>query len=442
MKWMNFFKHKTQLHLRHAFGRDINADLSSEEEKLFNNSYEAFIKHQVLDGFDFFLRSLENFFEDKSNKNIIIQKKEENLLLFELYQGSAKVVGRVTKEDFYAEAILVNAKDANVSLKRYILERNYQLTYGCYFSDGEKIKLKIYQNNTIMTPQKIFFPLRELALNADYDKEHIKTEFPTIPLQDIAHIQPLQEEELQVKYEYFLKWIQEVEETALTLPSYEKNMMESFLYLHIFFGMDYLLVPKFKMYQEISKKLQEYFGDNEHSVEDKNEELKRYLEQLKKLSFQEFQENFYNAKYTFNQAENTGYESVVEFIDDSLGKVRWFKHNRYNQIVPIIYRYIAFYLLYNYGINPIAKALLHLLIEVQYPDFFQALGYEIYYDKEQESFEKKKIIAKIDAIITPHQSRFKSLEPFGERLSYTTLNEFCNSYYSELQNLSFEEVDV
>jgi len=127
-----------------------------------------------------FFLSFENFTDGLSNENITL-KREDDTLLFELYQGSAKVTGRVTQEEFFAEVVMVKKEKANVALKRYILERNYQLTYARYFSDDTFIKLKIFHKNTTMTPQKIFFPIRELALNADYDKEHIKSAVYGLP---------------------------------------------------------------------------------------------------------------------------------------------------------------------------------------------------------------------------------------------------------------------
>lgn len=437
MNWINFFEHKTKLY--HSFGRGINADISKKEEELFNLSYKAFEDLKIVDAYEYFLRSLENFRDETSNQNIVLHRQND-LLHFELYQGNAKIIGTITQEDFYAEVIMVKKENATVALKRYILERNYQLTYARYFSDTLYIKMKIFHKNMTMTPQKIFFPIRELALNADYDKEHIKSEFNSIDLEDISHLKQVNEDELKIKYKYMNQWIEELEHTLLTLPSDDRGSMEAFLYLNILFGIDYLIVPKYTMYQKSSKKLQEYFSDENSSIEAKNEELKRHIGKLKDLNFKQFSENFYEAKYSFNQADNLGYDNVVSFIEDSLVKIRWFKNNRYHQVIPTIYKYIALYSLYNYGLNPIAKSLFHLLVEIQYTEYFSELGYKPYYNIEKESFAKRSIVARIEEIIEPYQERFKSLVPFGDALSYTTMNEFCNSFYLELQTLNFEEI--
>ncbi|MDT8339709.1 MAG: hypothetical protein RQ763_10995, partial [Sulfurimonas sp.] len=134
MDWLNFFEPKVEH--KHSFGRGINANLSKDEEDLFNKSNEAFEAKEILDAYEYFFISLENFSDSKSNQNIIITK-EDGKLRFEILQGTARITGVITKESLYAEAILTKKAAANVALKRLILERNYQLTYACYFSDEE-----------------------------------------------------------------------------------------------------------------------------------------------------------------------------------------------------------------------------------------------------------------------------------------------------------------
>ena len=438
MNWLNFFDTKT-IHRKHPFGRGTNASISPNEEELFNKSYEAFEKKDIIDAYEYFLKSLENYTDDTPNKNIIT-KKDGDKLNFEIYQGTARITGTITKEHFYAEVIMVKKSNATVALKRYILERNYQFTYSYYFTDDEYIKLKLFYDNITMSPQKIFFPIRELALNADFDKEHIRCEFCDTKIEDIDHLKPIDEDELKIKYNSLHKWIDDLNAKVLTLPSNDNAGMQAFLHLNILFKIDYLLVPKYEIYQKISKKVQEYFGDENPTIEAKNEELKRYINKLEKMDFNEFSGQFYNAKYTFNPTEKTPFEELTNFISESLTKIRWYKNNRYKQIIPTIYRYIAFYILYNYGLNQVTRELLHTLVEVQNQSFFIQLDYPSLYNEEKEVFSKKTIISRIEEIIKPHQNRFKLLESFGDELNFTSMNEFSNSFYLQIQNLNFEEV--
>ncbi len=438
MSWLNFFETKTQK--KHPFGRGINANISPNEEDLFNKSYEAFEHKDILNAYDYFFKSLENFTNKKSNHNITTLREDENKLLFTMFQGTAKITGYVTTDFFYAEAIIIKKEHTHVALKRYLLERNYQLTYAYYFTDETYIKLKLYHDNITMNPHKIFYPLREIALNADFDKEYLKYEFSNIELEDIEHLRVLPEEELKVKYNFLHTWIDQLLQKIETFPPNDNAGMQAFSYLTFLFKIDYLLVPKYEIYQKMSKKIQEYFSNETSTTEAKNEELKEYILELRTMEFALFKEKFYEAKYTFNPTEKTAIEEINNFINESIIKIRWYKNNRYNQIIPTMYKYIAFYLLYNYGLHPVIKELLHTLVEIQNASFFKALHYQVLYDEESNNFSKKAIIAKIEETITPYQDRFKSLEPFGSKLNFSSLNEFSNSFYIQLKHLNFEEI--
>jgi hypothetical protein len=437
LKWFNFFEKNIQR--KHPFGRGINANISPDEEELFNRSYEAFEDKKILEAYQYFFDSLENFTEDIPNQNILTSQEDEKLT-FTIFQGSAVIHGYVTSQHLYAEATITKKHFANVSLKRYILERNYQFTYASYFSDEEFIKLKIYHDNITMSPQKIFFPLREIALNADFDKEYIRSEFPDLSIEEIEHLKELDPEELEIKYKFMQEWIQELEHRILTFPSNDNSGMQAFACLNLLLKTDYLLVPKYDIYQKLSKKVQEYFSEENSSIESKNEEVKEYIAELKELDFETFCKMFYNAKYTFNPTEKTSQEEIGIFITESLAKIRWYKSNRYNQIIPTIYKYIAFYILYNYGVHPVIRALLHMLVEIQNPKFFKALGYTELYNEENNSFAQRQIITRIADIITPYQAQFKALKVFGDTLDFSSLNDFSNSFYIQVKNLDFEEV--
>jgi hypothetical protein len=437
MSWLNFFQTTQTQH--HTFGRGINATISPDEEALFIRSYEAFEAKEILNAYGYFFESLINYTNGVSNENISFTKDDEKLE-FTLYQGCAKVTGVITPTTLYAEASIVKKQSANVALKRYILERNYQLTYAYYFEDEEYVKIKLYHDNITMSPQKVFFPLREIALNADFDKEHILHEFAPITLEQTQHTKALPNKELQIKYDFLQKWIGELESKVLTLPSNDNASMQAFLYLNLLFKIDYLLVPKYAIYQKLSKVILEYFSQENTSIEAKNEELKRYTQKLKKMSFEKFSHNFYSAKYTFNPSEKSSFEDVVSFINESLVKIRWYKNNRYAQVIPTIYRYIAFYTLYNYGLSPVVKELLHLLVEVQHADYFEALEYKPLYLEQTQSFSKRTICTKLDQIISTHAHKFKNLESFSSELNFESMNEFSNSFYQHLQLLNLEEV--
>jgi hypothetical protein len=291
-----------------------------------------------------------------------------------------------------------------------------------------------------MTPQKIFYPLRELALNADYEKEFLHYQFKQSQLAEVEHLQEIDEGELQIKYEAMQQWIANCQKELTQLPSNDNNTTVSFTLLSLLFQIDYLLVPHKDIMQEVFENINSFFTNDERLIEQKNDELLTFIQKLQKLTFEEFTPHFYKAQYTFSPMEHTTSEELNQFIEASLEKFRWFRQHRYEHVASTISRYIPLYILYNYGIHPSYRALLHLLVEIQNSDFFVALGYEAMYDTERKSFKKDAILTAINDAIEPYQEQFIHLESFGKTLNYTTLEEFSHSFYLHLKNLNYTEL--
>jgi len=433
----NFFYHK-ELD-RYQFGRSINALINPKEPELFDASSEAFDQEKIIEAYEYFLLSLQNFNKEVPNHNIIITK-EPNLLRFELLQGSANIIGTVTEKSLEAESLIADASQTDVAVKRRLLERNYQLTYARFYIVDQKIKLKIRLDNTTMTPQKVFFPLREIALNADYEKEYIASEFSENSVLDTQHVITIPDEDKRKKYHYMQKWIEELQETIKRLPSDDNAGMIAFTYLTLLLQIDYLIVPKKRIGQKILLHITDYFSDDGKSVEHKNAELQTYITALKETAYDQFAPQLYNTIVTFSPMERANHEEIVTFIDESLGKIRWYKNNRYSRVIMTIYRYIALYLLYNYGLHPSLRALLHLVVEVHYSDYFKDLGYKPLYDQTSKNFEKRLIVNRIEKLITPYQQQFKQLKPFGEKLDFSSLEQFSHDFYLQLKHLHYTEV--
>lgn len=439
MSWFHLFKEQQESNI-HKFGRGVNTQLNPDEEALFLAASKAFEEGDVLSGYENFLLSLVNYSKFKSNKNILVERKED-ALHFTLYQGLAIVYGVITQKSFKADALIVSSKNLHVAIKRRLIERNYQLTYAHFCQHDEAMSLKIYLDNTTMTPQKIFFPLREIALNADYEKEYLISEFGDINILEKQHVHELKPKELKIKYKHMQKWLEAVQNNLKRLPSNDNTGMINFSYLNLLFAIDYLILPRQKIGQELMQKITEYFNtDDERLQENRNSELQIYCEKLQNTSYEAFAPQLYNTINTFTPMERASHEEIVPFIEDALNKIRWYKHNRYTGIVPTIYTYIAFHLQYNYGLHPSLHALLHVIIEVNYADFFSELGYTPLYDETHERFDKRRIMKRIDEAIEPYSDKFRSLESFASELNFDSLEEFSHSFYFHLKHLNYTEV--
>lgn len=421
------------------YGRGSHALPNPEEKELFERSGEALIEGDILKGFELFLSSLIRHDTLFPYPHLHIERAEGSLH-FHLYQGYALIKGIVTPSTLEAHADIAMAAKLHVALKRRFLERDFQLTY-CRFSEASGvIRLSIKLDNATITPQKIFYPLREIALNADFEKEFIAGEFNESILLDTDHLEKLSPTELKNNYGFMQQWINETKQSLIGLLSNDNTGMVSFSYLTLLLQIDYLLLPHKKMAKEISEKINGYFLDDEKLTEDKNADLEQYITQLETMDIDIFATQFHRCTYTFSPYEQAMHDEISAFIDESLNKVRWYKNNRSYYVIPVIYRYISLYILYNYGLHPSLRFLLHLHVEVYASEFFRVQNLTPLYHPQTKTFNQNLISDRIREAVEPYRERYKGLNNFAEYLNYSDLDHFSQSFYLQIKNLDYTEV--
>jgi hypothetical protein len=438
MQWLSRLM-GTEPEPAYQFGHTFNGEVNPKEFELFTAASKAFEEGKILDAYKFFLNSLQNYTAGKPNHNITLDI-QESTLEFRLVQGSAVVIGKVSDKKIEAYADIVLNAGLHVAIKRRLLERNYNFTYSSFYFHDDKVRIKIDLDNTTMTPQKIFFPIREIALNADFEKEFIASEFPKSTLLNTDALIPIDDDIKKKKYDFMRQWISECEASIKRLPSNDNTGMISFTYLELLLKIDYLIVPHKQIAQKITERLTEYYGDDSTLVENKNAHLQTYIHTLNDMPYEDFASQLYDTLITFDPMEKASDEEVVSFVEESLSKVRWYKRNRYPHVIPTIYNYMVFYLLYNYGLRPCIRRLLHLFVEINHSDYFKTLGYTPLCGTKKEQLETRKIKNRIDEVIKPQMSKYKQLKPFGEKLTYSSLNEFNHGFLLQIKHLDFTEL--
>lgn len=421
------------------YGRGIHALPNPREKELFDEASDAFIQGDKLLGYECFLSSLIHQGSTFPLPHLTIERETETIR-FQLMQGSALVKGIITPESLEAHADIAASDQLHVAIKRRFLERNFQLTYARFSNTGGIIKLSIRLDNATITPQKIFFPLREIALNADFEKEFIASEFDESVLLEYDHLVPLDPRRVERLHSMMLQWINATKQSLIGLLSNDNSGMVSFSYLALLLQIDYLFIPHKKLAKNINEKINGYFVDDEKMTEDKNAELENYLNELEAMDIQTFATQLYESANTFSPFEQAMHDEIASFIDESLNKVRWYKNNRSNYVISVIYRYIALYILYNYGLHPSLRALLHLHVEVYAGDFFEGEGEIALYDPQSQTFQKHLIAQRVAEAINPYTSRYKGLRNFADALNYTDLDHFSQSFYLQIKNLDYTEV--
>jgi len=417
------------------YGRGVHSLPNPDEHELFEKASKAFVQGERLKGYEYFLSSLTHIGDSKHLTYTVYDDK----IIFELLQGCAIIRGMITADLLTATAVIAKSSDLHVALKRRFLERNFQLTYARFCNKEGVLTLKLYLDNATITPHKIFFPLREIALNADFEKEMIAGDFKEITLLENDNVRYLAHDQYVQLHGWMLKWIDQTKKSLVGLLANDNTGMVSFSYLALLLKIDYLLIPRKKMAKNVAEKVGSYFLTDEKSTEDKNADLHSFLSELETMKLETFSTQVYRADYTFSPFDQAMHEEIVSFIEESLLKVKWYKSNHSSYVIGAIYRYIALYILYNYGLHPTLRTLMHLHVQVYESDFFEDMGEASLYTISTNQFNKTRIHDCIDSAITPYQKRYKGLKNFSHLLNYTDLDNFSQSFYSQINNLDFLE---
>jgi len=434
--WLFPQKQKQSVLQKYSFGRFISEKRSEEQSLEYQNSKKAFKEQRFIDGYEHYFKYLNFSAQETSNVSFT---KSKNSLKFKIIQGSCIINGDITNTRLQAKINLVRIVKNNVAVMRRLLEKNYMYTYSSYYIEDETVKSKIFCDNISLSPQKVFFPLRELAINSDKEKELLLDEFNDLEAVEIDHIEVTDSNLKDTKLRFFREWIDKTEQHVILLPSQEQSGAIAFVWLSLLLKIDYFVTPRGKIGYEIYEAISEYYIDDNKLVEEKNDSLNKAVIKLKELDTHKLSKSVYDVTQTFDIFNENSIEDIYSFIDETLGKASWYKEHKYEEIMLSIYEYLGLYMLYNFGMNECLRELTQLNVQLHNTDFYKALGLNTL-GSDDDTLKEKKISAKIVNIIKPYTKEYPHLESFDDMLNYDSLEKFHHSYFSCLKNLNFSEL--
>lgn len=433
----SFFTTKTSDQEKYHFGRFISYKKNAQQQEQYQESKKAFTQQRHLDGYEHYFNYLRFYFSDEDSGNISY-KRDDNSLQFTLIQGSAIIKGDITPRRLSAKVNIAHTIKDNIAVMRRLLEKNYMYTYSTFFLENERLRAKIYFDNVALSPQKIFFPLRELAINADKEKELLLDEFNDLEALELDHIEAMDTHLKETKLRFFREWIDRTEQKVALLPTQEQSGAIAFVWLSLLLRIDYYVTPRGKLGFDIYEAVQEYYLDDSKLIEEKNDALRKAVEKLKELDSQKLSKSLYFVKQTFDIFTANGLDEIRGFIEETLGKVIWYKEHRYEEVIMSIYEYLGLYMLYNFGMNDCLRELVQLNVRLHNTDFNSALGIKSLY--KNNKIDRSHLNRKIQTILESYSKRYPHLEDFSPFLNFESDEKFHHSYFNALKNLNFSEL--
>ncbi|QQS29369.1 MAG: hypothetical protein IPM47_21505 [Sphingobacteriales bacterium] len=418
------------------FGRYSDSYKSEKQHQSLDNATKLFENGSYLEA----IREFLSYLRDEQEDNVHFDEKN-GLIKFDLLQGSKRITGTATPQSVQAETILAQATSLPVALMRKLMEINYNLRYCRYALHDDIIYLKFNTGALDGSPQKLYFALKEMAVNADRQDDVLLNEFTTLKAFGHEHIHPMPDQEKTEKFKFFRQWIQN---TLLEVRRLDPNIFSrgiSYLLLNLAYKIDYLLVPQGTVMESVERIHILYFNDNgQEQVVGKNAKMMAEFEKLLTLPADRFYRQLYRTQTTFGITSFATPAQISDIINELLQDVKEFKRRNQLTLAHGVLEYIIHYCMFHYGMPDNIKSLLHLGTRILNADFFKSLDFPIdYYDSPTDSFDKTALKRYIHQVSKNSKQQFPHFQVSLRNLDYRSPADFVYSLLLEIANNNYKD---
>ncbi len=390
-----------------AFGRFSDAYKSKEQYKNWDDSLKLFEEGKIREA----IAQLVNYLKNQSGDNVQVDAQGN----FILFQGSKQIHCSLDDRLFKAVCKVAHCKELNVGFLRKAIEHNYRLNYARFALDEENNLCLIFDSLLAdASPYKLYYGLKELALQADKDDDILLDEFEYLePIQN-QHIKLLSPEIMAVKIQFIRQQIQKVFEPTV-LGSLNTRRFQgalTYVYLSVIYGLDYLVKPEGKLMDLLGTMHIRYFETAAENTELKVSILETGLKEIQEMSDADLAKELYEVIGSFGITSPVKQATIVQFIDAEIQAIQWYEENKHHQICYAISNYIVGYCMYNFAMPEPIRQLFRLYFEIAHSSYYKALGYSNnYWRKEGESLNFNEINDEIETIIDQHKGAFEEELP-------------------------------
>ena len=388
-----------------------------------------------------FGESLDAFFSylrDDATENVVYERNGAEGR-FQIYQGSKIVRGVFNQETVEAEVTLAKMPQPSVPVMRRLLEMNFNLYYSRFALDSDRLCMLFDSDRETASPSKLYYGLKELATKADKHDDLLVQDFASLESIDSDHILPLPEKEKEIKHSYLQSWIKKTLDTIATLDADKFSGGIAYLLLSLIYRIDYLIAPEGRLLNDLEKIGGIYFKKDERPVVEKNRDMTEEFRRIAARPREEIYSCLFRSRYTFSIVSPQQYKSVVDSIHNSNLNVAWYRDNNYPYIAAQIAEYGIAYCQYSYSLPRVITEFYHLLMQVNYSDYFSDLGFsDRLYDPVRLKFDDDEIVSRINSIQSGWKEKYPLLKFRTANLKFDSLVGFNFTFTTELETLNLE----
>jgi hypothetical protein len=388
-----------------------------------------------------YYQSIVTFFEyltDDDAENVT-HIQTGNTGSFTFYQGSKIIRGFYNDKTLEAEVALAEMPVPSVPVMRRLLEMNFSLYYTRYAISGDKLCMMFDSDIETANPSKLYYGLKELATKADKQDDLLVQDFTSLLPVDTDHITIIPDAEKEVKFSFLQKWIKETLDLIETVDADKFSGGIAYMLLALAYRIDFLIVPEGKLLLNIERIVDIYFRKDDRPVSEKNQEMVEEFMKLQARTREEVFPHLFRSRYTFSIVMPQAHKTIADAIYNANQNIAWYKENKHYEIAALISEYGIAYCQYSYSLPRPVTEFFQLFMMVNYPDFFQALGYSnAYYDKDKKTFDEAAILAAIDEIQAAWNPKYPELKMRTDKLKFDNMMSFNQTFTGEVEFLNLE----
>lgn len=416
------------------FGRYSDNNKSVQKVQRWTDADQHFKAKEYMQCIDAFFEYLR----DDEQQNVVVNR-DNGTIEFTIYQGSKVVRGKIDNEKITAEASIARMPDPNIPIMRRLLEMGFNLYYSRYALKDDKIMMLFGSDIVTASPNKLYYGLKELATRADKQDDLLISEFKFLEPLDIDHVEKVPETEKDIKYQFLQKWINETLAYINTLEADKFSGGISYMLLSLVFRIDYLVSPEGKILSELEKIASSYYSKDDKSSPERNPVMIEGFTKLLAKTRDEITSQFFRSRYTFAIVVPNSMKTVNEAIQTAIQNAQWYRENNYPVIANKVMEYGFAFCQFSYSMPRPLSDLFALFMQVNYGDYFTALGFgSNYYNQEDNQIDGDAIEDRVNAIIELWKAKYPSLAFKTKKMKFDSLVNFNQSFLQEVSELNFD----
>lgn len=161
--------------------------------------------------------------------------------------------------------------------------------------------------------------------------------------------------------------------------------------------------------------------------------------QLQAKPKEEVFKNLFRSKYTFSIVMPQVHKVLADAVHEANENMLWYRDNNYDYFANKLIEYGLSYCQYSYSLPRPITLLVRLFMQINYPDYFKALGYaDTFYDPNANRFKEEAIIKYMRSVEAQWKDRYPKMNLKTEMLNFTNLLAFNFSFTTIIETLNMD----